>query len=163
MDFSSHKNKQICNSMNQKMSSKTISAKRYFNLINPMLVNQYSMPYAPCKKRSRLHESNRALSRSNCYIKWFKGEPITNKYLVPFSKGKQFEAYLACETALFRKNFIQFKKFYDRFLSESHLISIFVSCFLLHITLMLLLHSVAYPQGCELFNTATQCTQFCIR
>lgn len=127
------------------------------NLPHASKLVQYTL--CTLQKRSHLQESIRALSRSKCYIKWLKGKPIANNYLVPFAKEKHFEAYLGCESALFRKIFLQFKQFYYRFLSESHLISFFLSSFFLHRTLMLLFHSMAYPQGCELFSTATPFAQ----
>lgn len=157
-DFSSHKNKQICNSLNLKMSSKMISAQRH-SYLTPHAAKLIQYTLCTLQKRSCLHESARALSRSNCCIKQLKGEPIANNCLVTFSKGKHFEAYLGCEIALFRKIFLQFKQLYYRFLSESHLMSFFLSSFLLHVTLILLLHSMAYPQGCELFNTAASFAQ----
>lgn len=136
------------------MSSKMISAQRHFYLTpHTSKLLQYTL--CILQKMSHLHESTRALARSNSYIKWLKeGAYSQQLYLVPFSKGKQFEVYLGCEIVLFRKIFLQFKQFYFRFLSESHLISFFLSSFLLHTALILLLHSKSHPQGCELFNTA---------
>jgi len=53
------------------------------NVVYPGHLEKYKSPY----------ESTRALTRNSCYTKRLKGELVANKYLVTFSKGKQFKAH----------------------------------------------------------------------
>lgn len=69
-----------------------ISAQRHVYLTpHAGKLTQYTL--GTLQKINHLYESTRALSRSNCYTKCLKREPVANKYLVTFSKEKQFEPH----------------------------------------------------------------------